>query len=158
MKILKALFISVSILLTSSAFAQTTPAATPAPAVATVKAPPTYIEAFFKAYDKQGTAKAVKDIFKSNKLIDSTNLVGLITKMDSARNNLGQYTGKDLIMQRKASNSLILYSYLVKHEFDAIRLTFVFYKPKNEWVIYRLYFDNQVMDELQNSSVITGKP
>lgn len=140
---------------TSASFAQTT---TPAASPTTIIGAPTYIEAFFKAYEKQGTARAVNNLFKSNKLIDTANLVGLVTKMDSARAAIGPYMGKELIMQRRASNSLILYSYLVKHEFDPIRLTFVFYKAKNEWAIYRLYFDNQVIEELQNSSVITGKP
>lgn len=150
------LFTIVLALFTNSSFAQTT---TPAAAsTATIIGPPTYIDAFFKAYEKHGTARAVNNLFKSNKLVDTANLVGLVSKMDSARAAIGLYMGKELIMQRKASNSLVLYSYLVKHEFDPLRLTFIFYKAKNEWVIYRFYFDNQVIEELQSSSVITSKP
>jgi len=91
-------------------------------------------------------------------LVDSTSLKGLIAKIDTTRGLIGMYIGKELIIQRKASNSLVLYSYLVKHEKQPVRFTFMFYKPKNDWVIYRLYFDDQVDNELEESAKINGKP
>jgi hypothetical protein len=98
------------------------------------------------------------DIFKTNPLIDSNSLVKLIAKIDTTRSVIGAYTGKDLIVQRKASNSLVLYSYLVKHQNQPLRFTFMFYKPKNEWAIYRLYFDDSISSELEQSAKITAKP
>jgi len=115
-------------------------------------------EKFFKLYEKDGSAKAINFIFKTNKQIDSTRLFGLITKVDSVRAAYGLYTGKELIMQRKVSNSLVLYAYLVKHQYDFVRFTFIFYKPKNDWEIYRLYFDGNVTNELQDAAKATGKP
>lgn len=157
-KAFKPLFFIVSaLIIAGNAAAQTQPAAatTAAPAAAGVQ---THIDKFFKEYDKQSTARAVIDIFKTNKLMDSTRLTGLIVKIDSMRSVIGKYLGKDLIMQRKASNSLVLYSYLLKHESQPARITFMFYKPKNEWEIYRLYFDVDVDGELAESSRVTGKP
>jgi hypothetical protein len=121
-------------------------------------APTTLIEKFFRSYDKESTTKAMIDIFKTNPLIDSNSLVKLIAKIDTTRSLIGAYTGKDLIVQRKASNSLVLYSYLVKHQNQPLRFTFMFYKPKNEWVIYRLYFDDSISSELEQSAKITAKP
>ncbi len=145
----------------TAAFAQTKPAApvttAAKPAAAGIIAPTTLIEKFFKSYDKESTTKAMIDIFKTNPLIDSNSLVKLITKIDTTRSLIGAYTGKDLIVQHKASNSLILYSYLVKHQNQPLRFTFMFYKPKNDWVIYRLYFDDSVSSELEQSAKITGK-
>jgi hypothetical protein len=149
----------------SSIFAQTKPATTPTAAttatkapVAAITGPATLIEKFFKNYDKESTTKAMMEIFKTNPLIDSNSLVKLITKIDTTRSIIGPYLGRELIVQRKASNSLILYSYLVKHQNQPLRFTFMFYKPKNDWVIYRLYFDDSVSSELEQSAKITGKP
>lgn len=144
-----------------TASAQTTPAVkteTVAKAPAGLITPTILIEKFFKSYDKESTTKAMIDIFKTNPLIDTNSLVRLITKIDTTRSIIGPYMGKDLIVQRKASNSLILYSYLVKHQTQPLRFTFMFYKPKNEWVIYRLYFDDSVSSELEQSAKISAKP
>ncbi|PWK75337.1 hypothetical protein LX99_03831 [Mucilaginibacter oryzae] len=157
-KAFKPLFFIISaLILSAKASAQTQQAATAA-SPAAAPGVQTHIDKFFKAYDKQSTARAVIDIFKTNKNIDSTRLTGLIVKIDSMRSVIGKYMGKDLIVQRKASGSLVLYSYLVKHEVQPARITFMFYKPKNEWEIYRLYFDVDVDGELAESAKITGKP
>lgn len=142
----------------SSVFAQQPTTTAAKPAAAGLIGPTTLIEKFFKSYDKESTTKAMIDIFKTNPLIDSNSLVKLITKIDTTRSIIGPYTGKELIVQRKASNSLVLYSYLVKHQNQPLRFTFMFYKPKNDWVIYRLYFDDSVSSELEQSAKITGKP
>jgi hypothetical protein len=159
-KAFKPLFFIVSVLvfITNAVSAQTQPTAPATAAPAAVAGVQTHIDKFFKEYDKQSTARAVIDIFKTNKLMDSTRLTGLIVKIDSMRSVIGKYLGKDLILQRKASNSLVLYSYLLKHEGQPARITFMFYKPKNDWEIYRLYFDVDVDSELSESSRITGKP
>jgi hypothetical protein len=144
-----------------TASAQTTPAVKTEAVVKTpagLITPTILIEKFFKSYDKESTTKAMIDIFKTNPLIDTNSLVRLITKIDTTRSIIGPYMGKDLIVQRKASNSLILYSYLVKHQTQPLRFTFMFYKPKNEWVIYRLYFDDSVSSELEQSAKISAKP
>jgi len=156
-------FILLASAIYSSASAQTTP-----PVVkteTTVKAPAAgiitpviLIDRFFKSYDKESTTKAMLDIFKTNPLIDTNSLIKLITKIDTTRSVIGPYLGKDLIVQRKASNSFVLYSYLVKHQTQPLRFTFMFYKPKNDWVIFRLYFDDAVGSELEQSAKITGKP
>ena len=159
-KAFKPLFFIISALIittNASAQAQTATAAT-TPTVAAAPGAQAHIDKFFKAYDKQSTARAVIDIFKTNKNIDSTRLTGLIVKIDSMRSVIGKYMGKDLILQRKASNSLVLYSYLLKHEIQPARITFMFYKPKNEWEIYRLYFDVDVDGELAEAAKVTGKP
>lgn len=133
-----------------------TTAAASTGAISTTIAPGTLptvlIDKFFKLYEKEGSGKAIKYIFKTNKSIDSTKLVDLISKVDNIRASYGLYTGKELIVQKKASNSLVLYSYLVKHELDFLRFTFVFYKPKNDWILYRLNFDGSVADELESAA------
>ena len=146
----------------STALAQNSTSPKPATTVKTpaqaINGPAILIEKFFKSYDKESTTKAMINIFKTNQLIDSNSLVKLIAKIDTTRSIIGPYLGKDLILQHKASNSLVLYSYLVKHQTQPIRFTFMFYKPKNDWIIYRLYFDDRVDTELEQSAKISGKP
>jgi hypothetical protein len=154
LKLIKpAFFMVAACIFCSSAYAQTQPAAT-----APITGVTTYIDKFFKTYEKDGTSRAIINIFKTNSLVDSASLKGLIAKIDTTRGLVGMYIGKELIVQRKASNSLVLYSYLVKHEKQPVRFTFMFYKPKNDWVVYRLYFDDQVDNELEESAKINGKP
>ncbi|RVU01955.1 hypothetical protein EOD41_08360 [Mucilaginibacter limnophilus] len=111
----------------------------------------TYAENFFKAY-KEDTRKAVFELFKTNPRIDSGKLEDIVKTIDKERKNIGDYHGKELITQKKASGSLVLYSYLVKHDVQPVRFTFMFYKPKNDWIIYRFYFDGNVDSELQDSA------
>jgi hypothetical protein len=159
-KALKSIFLlAIAFIICNSAYAQTpaTATTTPKAPAATITGVTTYIDKFFKTYEKDGTSRAIINIFKTNPLVDSTSLRGLIAKIDTTRALIGLYIGKELIVQRKASNSLVLYSYLVKHQNQPVRFTFMFYKPKNDWVIYRLYFDDQVDNELEESAKINGK-
>jgi hypothetical protein len=152
-------FMALACIICSAAHAQA-PAATtakPAATAAPVAGVTSYIDKFFKTYEKDGTSRAIINIFKTNPQVDSTSLRGLIAKIDTTRALIGLYEGKELIAQRKASASLVLYSYLVKHHNSPVRFTFMFYKPKNDWVIYRLYFDDQVDNELEESAKINGK-
>ena len=137
------------ILFCSNAYAQTT--SEPAKQPTTITGAATLVDKFFKAY-KEDTRKAVLDLFKTNPLIDSAKLNDLIDKINKECGPMGKYMGKELITQKKASNSLVLYSYLVKHEVQPVRFTFMFYKPKNDWIIYRFYFDGNVETELQDSA------
>lgn len=148
-------FVLFACIIGSSAHAQTTPAAKGPAGIVSVT---TIIDKFFKTYENDGSSKAVIGIFKTNPLVDSASLTKLIAKIDTTRSFIGPYVGKELIVQRKASNSLVLYSYLAKHQNQPVRFTFMFYKAKNDWAIYRLYFDDQVDNELEESAKITGKP
>ncbi|MES2113252.1 MAG: hypothetical protein V4577_31160 [Bacteroidota bacterium] len=131
--------------------------ATPA-APATPKTAPGIIEAFFKKYKDDGTSAAIDYLFGTNKYF--TNPAGILqlkAKLDSLRQGIGTYLGRDLIVQKTASNSLIFYSYLVKHEIQPIRFTFIFYKPQNEWVLYRFKYDDQMDAELEEAGRINNK-
>ena len=135
-----------------------TEAVAPAGAVAS-KGAMAIVETFFKKYKEDGTSAAVDYLFGTNKYI--TNVAGinqLKAKLDTLRaTTLGLYIGKELITQKTASNSLVFYSILVKNEIQPIRFTFIFYKPKNDWVLYRFKFDDQLDTELEDAGKIGNK-
>jgi hypothetical protein len=133
--------------------AQTAPAA---PVVS--KGAMSYIDVFFKKY-KVSSDSAIDYLFSTNKLfagnISQINL--LKSKLDSLELVIGKYTGKELIAQKSTSPSLVLYSYLVKHENQPIRFIFMFYKPQNDWVLYRFNYDDAMDVEMVEGAKISNK-
>jgi hypothetical protein len=116
------------------------------------------VDSFFKKYKEDGTAAAIDYVFGTNKLFDNNAGIGVLKiKLDSLRHTIGLYTGKDLIVQKNAGNGLYLYSFLVKHENSPLRFTFIFYKPKNDWVLYRFKYDDQLDIELIDAAKIVNK-
>ncbi|MDB5090650.1 MAG: hypothetical protein JWR09_4644 [Mucilaginibacter sp.] len=140
-----------------AATAKPAAAATKPPVVA-VKGATDLVNNFFKKYKEEGTGAAIDYIFGTNKYFTNTaGISQLKAKLDSLRQGIGNYLGKDLIVQKNASNSLVFYSYLVKHEIQPIRFTFMFYKPQNEWVLYRFKYDDQMDAELEDAGKINNK-
>jgi hypothetical protein len=139
-----------------------TPPAAPAtaakPAVVVTKTASNIIDSFFKKYKDDGTGPAIDYLFGTNKLFtDSAQISVLKTKLDALRQTLGDYVGKELIIQKDASASLVFYAILVKHEKSPLRFTFMFYKPKNDWVLYRFKYDDQMDAELEDAGKITNR-
>jgi hypothetical protein len=123
-----------------------------------VKGAQSYIETFFKKY-KTSPDSAIDYIFGTNQLFarNASQINVLKMKMDSLQFSLGKYTGKELISQRSASPSLVIYSYLAKHENQPIRFTFIFYKASNDWVLYRFNYDDSMDQEMFESVKINNK-
>lgn len=147
---------------TVAANAQTT--ATPAATKPAAKkaAEPTkgvvsYIETFFKKY-KTSSDSAIDYIFGTNKLFTNLSQINLLkSKLDSLQISLGPFIGRELIAEKSATNSLVIYSYIVKHENQPIRFIFMFYKPHNEWELYRFNYDDGMDAEMLESVKINNK-
>ncbi|HZY37018.1 MAG TPA: hypothetical protein VFE53_10235 [Mucilaginibacter sp.] len=115
------------------------------------------IDGFFKKY-KTSADSAVDYLFGTNKYFSNpAGIAQLKAKLDSMRLSLGLYVGHELIVQKTASPSLILYSYLVKHEIQPVRFTFIFYRPHSDWVFYRFLFDDQMDLEMEDGAKISNK-
>jgi hypothetical protein len=130
---------------------------TKAPAAAASKGVSSYLDAFFKKY-KTSPDSAIDYIFGTNKLFANNPQINLLKqKIDSLQLSLGKYVGHELISQRSATNSLVIYSYLVKHEDQPIRFIFMFYKAKNDWALYRFNYDDGMDTELLEAVKINNK-
>jgi hypothetical protein len=115
----------------------------------------TYIAVFFKKYKDEGVSTAINYIFSSNTLLtDTTQLADLKNKVDSTRRNIGKYYGNSLIIKKNVSPDLVLLTYLVKHEKQPIRFSFIFYKADENWMLYKFQYDDQVISELEDSGKI----
>jgi len=132
--------------------AATKPATTKSPALAS-----SYIETFFKKY-KTSSDSAIDYLFGTNKLFTNYAQINLLkSKLDSLELNLGKYEGRELISQKSAGTSLVIYSYLVKHENQPVRFIFMFYKPKDQWELYRFNYDDSMDTELIEAAKINNK-
>lgn len=114
------------------------------------KTPDEQVEQFFSTY-KDDTDRAVVQLFKSNRKVDvETN--ELTSKLKDVVSKTGRYNGYELIIKRKAGNSMVLHSYMAKHDIQPLRINFIFYKPKDEWMIYKFSFDTEIAKELTRSA------
>jgi hypothetical protein len=62
-------------------------------------------------------------------------------KMVSSR--FGEILGADFVGTKIAGNSFVRHTYIGKFEKHAVRYICVFYKPKEEWVVNSVYWDDQ---------------
>ncbi len=147
---------------TFAAKAQTTATTTTKPAAKkaaepTAKGVVSYIETFFKKY-KTSSDSAIDYIFGTNKLFTNLSQINLLkAKLDTLQLSLGPFIGRELIAEKSATNSLVIYSYIVKHENQPIRFIFMFYKPHNDWVLYRFNYDDGMDGEMLESVKINNK-
>ncbi len=122
------------------------------------RTPVALIDTFFKKYKTDGTDAAIDYLFGTNKLFTNQAQIALLkAKLDSLQKTVGQYAGKELIAQKNASASLVFYSILVKFTNQPIRFTFMFYKPQNDWELYRFKYDDQMDAELEEAGKINNK-
>ena len=95
-------------------------------------------EKFAEAY---GTVKAFWPL-------PAIEIDGLANQMNTQWPMVQQRYGKSLatefISERKIGDSFIKYTYLQKFERHAIRWTFVFYKPKDRWLVNGVSWDDGV--------------
>ena len=118
--------------------------------------PEMLIEEFATNLSEVSTDSAVSQLFSTNQWM-SRNL-DAIDQLSRQLSNmlplLGNFVGKELITKKQAGESLVLYSYMFKYERQPIRFNFVFYKPTDEWVIYKINYDDEMDDELIEAATL----
>jgi hypothetical protein len=129
-------------------------ASTPAPVSSGLSAV-AITDVFFKKYKDEGTEQAIDYLFSTNKLFtDTAQIGGLKRKLIALKQSVGQYLGRELIAQKNAGKNLYFYAYVLRFESQPIRFTFMFYKPKNDWVLYHFKYDADLDAELEQAGKI----
>jgi hypothetical protein len=115
-----------------------------------------YSKIFFNKYETEGVDKAVNYIFSTNPLInqDGEQIVNLKKGLKETTSLLGDYSGYGLITIKRATNNYVYCSYLVRYNRQPLRFSFIYYKPKDKWVLHKFTFDNEVEKELENAGTI----
>ena len=66
------------------------------------------------------------------------------TQLKSVSSRFGKMLSKEFILEEKIGNSFVRYQYIVKFEKHAIRWMFIFYKPKSEWILNHMSWDDSI--------------
>ena len=106
---------------------------------------------FFKTF-KVDPIKAYDEIFSNNKYISKSDLETTKIKLKDYLADLGDYFGYEEITIKKAGESYILKSFLIKYDRQPIRFTFILYKPVDKWKIQNFSYDSNLSDELDNAA------
>lgn len=106
---------------------------------------------FFKTY-KTDPIKAYSDLFSDTKYISKSDLETTKIKMKDYLTDLGDYLGYEEITTKKAGESYILKSFLIKYDRQPIRFTFILYKPLDKWKIQNFSYDANLSEELDNAA------
>ncbi len=112
-------------------------------------------DTFFNDYKEKGADVALDNLYKTNNWISRNG--DAVTQLKSqmmglSKDFIGEYYGKELILEKRLSDSYILLSYLVKYDRQPLRFTFQFYKPNGEWRIQSFSYDGDIDDEIVESA------
>lgn len=112
------------------------------------------IEEFFHKYQDDSPAGAIDFIFSTNPALTVAQFNEMKDKLNETYQLIGAFHGEELITTKQTSPSLVFFSYLVKHDKQPLRFSFIFYKPKEQWLLYKFKFDDEVDAELEESGRI----
>jgi hypothetical protein len=108
---------------------------------------------FFKQYEIDPLTAYI-NVFKGNKWMTDKKSVLETTriKLSDVITLLGKYEGYEFITEKKAGESYVFKSFLVKYERQPLRFTFILYKPNKDWQIQNFSFDDGMDDELEEAA------
>lgn len=117
--------------------------------------PESIITNFFKTYQEEGSSKALDDLYATNpwtsRIQDAiNNIKNQLGRFDEEL--VGKYYGYEEIVTKKLGDSFLLKSYFLKFDRQFLRLTFQFYKPRDEWRLYSFKFDDSFDDEIEEAA------
>lgn len=116
--------------------------------------PQELIDTFFETYEKD-PGKAIKELYATNKWTerkkdDIDKVIGTVKGFTESY--MGKYYGYEIITKKKFSESLELYSYMIKYDRQPIRFIFKFYKPNDKWVLFSYSLDDNLGKEIQEAA------
>lgn len=107
---------------------------------------------FFKILEQKGSDQAIDFIYSSNKYISGNLAANLKVKAELKKiiSLIGNYNGSEIIDTQFISLSYIRLSYLAKFDRQPLKFNFTMYKPKNNWQLQQLKFDDKVSKGFKN--------
>jgi hypothetical protein len=116
--------------------------------------PQDLIAAFAERLHTEGPHVAVDSLFSTNEWMmrSQDTRDQITTQLTNLLPLIGAYHGREQIATRQAGGSLVLYSYLFKYDRQPVRFNFMFYRPEEEWRLYRFTFDDSFDVELEEAN------
>jgi hypothetical protein len=118
------------------------------------QSPEEIVKIFFEKYKVGNTDSALDYLFGTNKFFleakEQTDNLKLKLKQSYA--SRGSYFGNELLGKKTAGSSVVMFTYVVKHDREPLLFRFTFYKPQNTWTIYTFKFNSTIDEELEEAS------
>ena len=118
--------------------------------------PQEILDEFFQNYEQKGAKEALDKLYATNKwlLKKSVALNNLTNELVSFNDELvGKYYGYVFIDKVETSDCYAIYSYFLKFDRQPLRLTFEFYKPEKNWMVYSFKFDDSFDDDFERALI-----
>jgi hypothetical protein len=105
---------------------------------------------FFQLYAKDPSA-ALDYGFSTNKWVDTKqeDIVNLKKNLKSLVDLCGEYYSYELISEKNAGQHIKLMTYIVHYDREPVRLSFLFYQPKDSWRLYNFSYSENIDADLQ---------
>jgi hypothetical protein len=106
--------------------------------------PEEYIKTFFGLVGEKKYTEAIEKMPVNKRLENDTSYLSKVEiKLATAGNRAGEYCGYELIEKEELTPSYITYNYFIKYYNAPQKVQFVFYKPKNEWMLIQINLNVQ---------------
>lgn len=106
-------------------------------------------------FTKSGNSdKALDYIFSTNKYAKESekSINELKRNLSNAINAYGPFIDFELLSKKTAGNSLVLYTFIARHDRTPLTFRIFLYKPKDYWQLQNITFDNKIDEELDEAS------
>ena len=107
---------------------------------------------FFNIYVTD-PSKAVDYAFSTNKWFDrkQDDVASAKDKFKNLVSLLGDYYGYEFLVEKSAGANVKMESFLVRYDREPIRITFMFYKPKDTWRMSNFTYDEDLGSDLMEA-------
>lgn len=120
--------------------------------------PETHIKNFFEQVSKGNLREAIEVLPTNQKFeSDTSYATRLLTRLEIAQKNSGEYCGYELIEKNEVSPSFITYTYFIKYSNAPQRIQFTFYKPKEIWQVINISLNAQQGRQMPNRRQGVGR-
>jgi hypothetical protein len=110
------------------------------------------VNRFFENFSSGNIKPAIENLFITNQWLGTQEKVNLMSNnLNALVKQLGKYQFS-LFINKKSVGPLVLCSYMVIYDRQPIRFTFIFYKPKDKWILYNFEYDDQMVKELKEAA------
>lgn len=116
-----------------------------------ISEPERIVDKFFDTYKSDGPREALRLLFLSNKYIPTQDGDTVAIKLERLTKNLGDLQGIEKIRVRTYGLGITQIVYVVKYSLQPLRFNFKFYQPGNGWRIQNFRFENEFLDELDET-------
>ena len=122
-----------------------------APAVAADSGFQPLVVKFFATLEAGEPLEALNELYATNPWMERAKdqVDKLKTQFTNLPELVGAYRSHSLLAEESVAERLVYMSYFVAYERQPIRFEFVFYRPRDKWILYSFSYDDKIDEDLK---------